>query len=240
MGCCVAVQVYPTTVLTVARDLESTLTPPEVSVLLLLEPSLQKTKRRRKGNAFFDVLQKVLGRGDDSQETETSGQQQPTAAAGAAATAAAAATDPAAAAAAADGQGSRAGKGAGAPTTAGAGGGAAAAEAAAVAAAAAAAESPETAKDYRKKLDGIRSWSPGVYMRVDSQLFRTLHAPDMRLLLHSCAGIVVVVSPQRCLLVLGESLNLVDTARTKDLLMSSNIQVHYLTLILLTGRRHLL
>ena len=239
MGCCVAVQVYPTTVLTVARDLESTLTPPEVSVLLLLEPSLQKTKRRRKGNAFFDVLQKVLGRGDDSQETETSGQQQPTAAAGAAATAAAAAADPAAAAAA-DGQGSRAGKGAGAPTTAGAGGGAAAAEAAAVAAAAAAAKSPETAKDYRKKLDGIRSWSPGVYMRVDSQLFRTLHAPDMRLLLHSCAGIVVVVSPQRCLLVLGESLNLVDTARTKDLLMSSNIQVHYLTLILLTGRRHLL
>lgn len=188
--------------LTVARDLESSLIPPEVSVLLLLEPSRQKTKRRRRGNVFLDVLQKVLGRGDGSGTEAADAQPHMETLA------------PIAAGAATDDDDARSMR---------SGGGTAGRRLSA------AAQPSEEAlgreKDYRKKLDGLRAWSPGVYMRMDSQLFRTLHAPDLRMLLHSCAGIVVVVSPQRCLLVLGESLNLLDAARTKELLLSSNIQV---------------
>ncbi|KAL8455475.1 hypothetical protein Emag_000604 [Eimeria magna] len=205
------VEIYPTTVLTVARDLESALIPPEVSVLLLLEPSRQKTKHKRKANPFFNVLQKVLGRGDEGEEPPEGGPAPEQAQSLQARSAAAAA----AAAAAAESNDLRNGD----PRAVGQ-----AAQRVAAATEAAAEEPTGRVKDYRKRLEAIRAWSPGVYMRMDSQLFRTLHAPDLTMLLHSCAGIVVVVSPQRSLLVLGECQHLLDAGRTKELLLSSNIQ----------------
>ncbi|OEH76009.1 hypothetical protein cyc_08509 [Cyclospora cayetanensis] len=169
------IEVYPATVLTVARDLESTLTPPEVSVLLLLEPSRQKTKRRRKGNAFFSVLQKVLGRGDGiSTDSQEEGETRGGSSRGA---------DPADAPSAAAAAGASPQELEGDPFKGSSG---------AAPLDGAAEKTQGRQQDYRKRLESIRAFSPGVYLRMDSQLFRTLYTPDLRLLLHSCAGIVVV------------------------------------------------
>lgn len=84
--------------------------------------------------------------------------------------------------------------------------------------------------DLRRRVDGaVRQWNPGIYFRMDSQLFHTLEKPDMRLLAHSSAEIVILLSLQKLASFFGECLNLLDGATTKELQMSSSIQVRTYT-----------
>lgn len=210
-----APQVYATTLLSVARDLESVFTPPEVGVLFLLEPSQRRAERKHKTNVLMEVLHKVFA------STKAGGAE------------------------GAEGEASQGPDGSSpAPRGGGQGAGNARAPSANDTAAAAQPTStnalmasflasgtrgggvlPSQQSDFRKRLAPIRDFEPGLYVHMDSQLFRTLRKPDMRVLLHSCANLLVLLSPQRALLVLGECLGLVDAARTKELLLSSNIQV---------------
>ncbi|KYK64627.1 amine-terminal region of chorein, A TM vesicle-mediated sorter, partial [Toxoplasma gondii TgCatPRC2] len=83
----------------------------------------------------------------------------------------------------------------------------------------------KNAFDLRKRRDDIvKGWSPGAYMRIDTQLFRTLEKPDVRMLVHSSAELVVLLSVQKLASFFGECLNLLDEATTKELQMSSNLQ----------------
>lgn len=80
--------------------------------------------------------------------------------------------------------------------------------------------------DLRRRVDGgVKQWNPGIYFRMDSQLFHTLEKPDMRLLAHSSAEVVILLSLQKLASFFGECLNLLDGATTKELQMSSSIQV---------------
>lgn len=78
---------------------------------------------------------------------------------------------------------------------------------------------------YNDAVTFLKTVEPGIYLRMDTQMFKTIAKPDIRVVLRSITEITLLIVPQQLLELLKETISVIDVATTNDLLGVVNATV---------------